>query len=467
MKRRRLGLRARVIVAFAIGAFLLSGLLSAVTYSLVRNNLVEAEHERALSNASVNAQTINDRITSATDDDLFIPQMEPLPNPPRGLQAMVHTNEWYFVEPLLNGPELLNEHFKTELLAGNPSEMTHTIRDELFYVVGFALPSAQANAYYVQATPVGELENTLNSLALALLAASAVATIFGMGFGIYTTTRLFSPIGEISHAAEMIASGDLSTRLDDGGDPDLDQLVQSFNDMTSALEERIIRDSRFASDVSHELRSPLMTLTGSVAVLERRREEMPERAKIALDLLSTDIRRFKVLVEDLLEISRFDVGAVQLEIEEAMLDDFVGHAIRAGVGPDSDVPIIHEGTEGLIVEIDKRRIAQVIRNLCENAHKYADGVTQVRLTRDGDDVRIELEDEGPGVPVDERELIFERFSRGSEGGKRGTSTGVGLGLSLVVEHLRLHGGTIHVTDRADGLLGARFVISLPGVAVDE
>jgi len=74
--------------------------------------------------------------------------------------------------------------------------------------------------------------------------------------------------------------------------------------MTSALEERILRDSRFASDVSHELRSPLMTLTGSVAVLERRREGMPEQAQLALDLLSADVRRFKVLVEDLLEISR-------------------------------------------------------------------------------------------------------------------------------------------------------------------
>ena len=82
-------------------------------------------------------------------------------------------------------------------------------------------------------------------------------------------------------------------------------------------------------------------------------------------------------------------------------------------------------------------------------------------------VTIELEDEGPGVPVDERELIFDRFSRGSESNRRGTAKGVGLGLSLVVEHLRLHGGTIAVTDRVDGLQGARFVIELPGVVVDE
>ena len=108
----------------------------------------------------------------------------------------------------------------------------------------------------------------------------------------------------------------------------------------------------------------------------------------------------------------------------------------------------------------------MIRNLSENADKYANGVTQVRIGREGDDVRIELEDEGPGVPLEERELIFERFARGSEGGRRGSGSGVGLGLSLVTEHLRLHNGTVSVHDRVDGLLGARFVIELPGVVVE-
>ena len=136
---------------------------------------------------------------------------------------------------------------------------------------------------------------------------------------------------EISDAAGHVAAGDLTTRFESVGDPDLNQLIQSFNAMTSSLQERIERDSRFASDVSHELRSPLMTLTGSVAVIERRREDMPERAQLALDLLSTDIRRFKLLVEDLLEISRFDVGAVQLDIEEVMLGEFVRQAIGAAV----------------------------------------------------------------------------------------------------------------------------------------
>lgn len=476
MKRRRLGLRARVITAFAIGALLLSALLSIVTYSLTSANLTDGLHEEAFLNARTNALALNDRLSEETVRTELVELMERLATPQDTIQGMHHGGESRYVnalqveddiDALRLSDEEINADFRTLLLAGNATQMTFEIRDEPHYAVGFLVPAARANASYFQAVPLTDLEGTLRSLRLTLLGASAVTTILGLGFGVYVAARIMTPIGDISDAAGLIADGDLSTRLDEETDPDLEQLVHSFNEMTSALEERIERDSRFASDVSHELRSPLMTLTGSVAVLERRREDMPERAQLALDLLSTDIRRFKVLVEDLLEISRFDVGAIQLDIEEVMVGEFVRQAIGAAVGRDNNVSIIHDDhSEEAIVEIDKRRIAQVIRNLCENADKYADGVTQVRLNIDGDDIRIELEDEGPGVPADERELIFERFARGSEGGRRGSGTGVGLGLSLVTEHLRLHKGTIHVTDRVDGLNGARFVISLPDVVVE-
>ena len=93
--------------------------------------------------------------------------------------------------------------------------------------------------------------------------------------------------------------------------------------MASALQTRVERDARFASDVSHELRSPLMTLSASVEVMEARRDEMPERAQAALDLLVSDVVRFQGLVEDLLEISRFDAGAIRLHLEELLVAEFV------------------------------------------------------------------------------------------------------------------------------------------------
>lgn len=467
MTERRLGLRARVIIAFAIGALMLSALLSVVTYSVTRANLTESREQEALINAERAAVLINGGLSPASELSSLVPVMTSVIVPPGTLQGMLYNSSSQFVDTTRLSEEKLDREFVDTLRAGSAAVMTFEINDEPHHVVGLPIPRAEANASYIQAAPLTAVAQDLNSLLPTLAGASAITAILGMAFGVWVSKRLLTPINRISDAAGLVADGDLTTRLESGGDPDLDQLIQSFNGMTGSLQERIERDSRFASDVSHELRSPLMTLTGSVAVLERRREDMPERAQLALDLLSADIKRFKLLVEDLLEISRFDVGAVQLDIEEVMFGEFVRQAIGAAVAREREVPIIHNnGTDELFVELDKRRIAQVIRNLSENADKYAGGVTQIRLERDGDDVRIEIEDEGPGVPLDERELIFERFARGSEGGRRGSGTGVGLGLSLVTEHLRLHGGTVSVTDRVDGLLGSRFVISLPGVVTE-
>jgi len=467
MQQRRLGLRARVIAAFAIGALLLSTLLSVVTYSVTRSNLIDSREDEALVNAENAATLINAKLTETSGVSSLVPVMTEVIVPPGTLQGMLYNSVSQWVDVSQLSEDNVDPNFVRVLRAGSPAKMTFEINEQLYHVVGLPMPRARANAWYIQASPLTEVEDDLNSLLPTLIGASGITAILGMGFGVWISKRLLRPIHDISEAASQIASGDLSTRLSNEPDPDLDQLVLSFNDMTSALQERIERDSRFASDVSHELRSPLMTLTGSVAILEGRREDLPERSQTALDLLSNDIRRFKVLVEDLLEISRFDVGAIQLDSEEVMFGEFVRQAIGAAVGRERDVPIIHdERSNDAFIQIDKRRIAQVIRNLSENADKYADGVTQIRLHCIGDDIRIEIEDEGPGVPIDERELIFERFARGSEGGRRGSGSGVGLGLSLVTEHLRLHNGTIHVADRVDGLLGSRFVISLPGVVVE-
>jgi two-component system, OmpR family, sensor histidine kinase MtrB len=259
-----------------------------------------------------------------------------------------------------------------------------------------------------------------------------------------------------------------------GGDPELEVLTNSFNEMAGALQDRIERDARFASEVSHELRSPLMTLAASVEVLENSRDGMAERAQMALDLLKADVDRFQQLVEDLLEISRFDVGSVRLNLEEVILPEMVIQAVSAaGVGA---VPIMYdEDVSETIVNVDKRRFGRVIANLLDNAQKYAGGATRVQVitapeeepadgaTGDGAGprVRIAVEDEGNGVADEERQIIFDRFSRGSEGGNRASDSGVGLGLALVEEHVKLHGGRVWVEDRPDGLSGARFVIELP------
>ena len=165
-------------------------------------------------------------------------------------------------------------------------------------------------------------------------------------------------------------------------------------------------------------------------------------------------------MEDLLEISRFDAGAARLELDEVRIAELVMQAVQVSGHPDVPVELDAE-LAGTVVEADKRRLVRVIANLLDNAHKYGEGPTSVSLRRVEDGVQIAVEDAGPGVPADERSLIFDRFSRGAGAGRRGSGEGTGLGLALVAEHVRLHGGRVWVEDRLDGGEGARFVVELP------
>jgi signal transduction histidine kinase len=228
--------------------------------------------------------------------------------------------------------------------------------------------------------------------------------------------------------------------------------------MARSLEDRIERDARFASEVSHELRSPLMTLNASVEVLNNNRDSMTERNQTALDLLTDDVTRFTALVEDLLEISRYDVGTASLRAEPIDLVEFVRQSVHHS--PD-DVVIDVGALDHLVVAGDKRRLAQVVANLVDNAAKYGAGEIRVAVGQEDDFAIIAVEDEGPGVPEAERGVIFDRFSRGSAGGRRGHGTGSGLGLALVAEHVGLHGGDVWVDDRLDGSEGARFTVRIP------
>jgi signal transduction histidine kinase len=282
------------------------------------------------------------------------------------------------------------------------------------------------------------------------------------------------PLAAVSRAAGAIAAGDLDTRLDlEAADPDLEGITLSFNAMVDQLQERIEREARFNSDVSHELRSPLTTLAAAMEVLEADREALPPRSKRALQLLSDDLRRFQRMVGDLLEMSRAEAGSVDIFLEEVQVAELVqrsvetgfGHMVARGPGrggpPDVDIdPAVRSWRVG----VDKRRFERVMVNLMENADHYGGGVTGVAVRPDaaaGDNRRVDVivDDEGPGIDPLERTKVFERFYRGSASGRRGTGTGTGLGLALVAEHMHVMRGEVRVESSPAG--GARFVLTLP------
>ena len=141
--------------------------------------------------------------------------------------------------------------------------------------------------------------------------------------GWWTSRRLLRPLSRVATAAGEIATGGLDARMPPENDPDLARLAGSFNDMADAVQARIEREARFASDVSHELRSPITALTAAVEVLDGRRTDLPERSQQALDVVVSQVRRFDHMVMDLLELSRIDAGSAELHREEVQLRELV------------------------------------------------------------------------------------------------------------------------------------------------
>ena len=353
--------------------------------------------------------------------------------------------------------------------SGIPARMRTTIGASTAIVSAVPIPGTSTDAIYFEAAPLDDIEETLDTLAFILFGVAAVTTLFAAAFGWWAAGRLLNPLFKVRTAAEALAAGALDTRLTAPEDADLASLTASFNEMARALEERIARDARFASEVSHELRSPLMTLTASVEVLYNIADELGERGRTALDLLSDDISRFRRLVEDLLEINRYDVGTADLQAEEVHIVEFVQHAIFE-FGLDSTATVDFEAASGMedtVLMADKRRLGRVVSNLVENASKYGDGEVRISLERVDGLVHLGVEDNGPGVVLAERKLIFDRFHRGRAGGRRGRDSGSGLGLALVAEHVGLHGGRVWVEDRPNSTPGARFVVELPVTEPDH
>ncbi len=462
-----LGLRRRILLIFTLGSLLLSLFLATTTYGLARSSIVAERIDTAISTSQRNAQGVErDLRTLPNDAEPATSSLARI-----GVQDYLiwYDGRWTGGAATFQSPDIPPELRTRVIDEGTSASQIANVGDELNVIVGWDVPRIGA---YFQAFSLEEADSTLSNVRLSLVFAAAISTGLGVLLGVFAARRAVRPVGTAAQAASAIAGGRLDTRLESTDDPDLRVLTESFNDMAEALQQRVERDARFASDVSHELRSPLMTLSASVEVMEARRDELPERAQAALDLLSSDVVRFQGLVEDLLEISRFDAGAIRLHMEELLAAEFVRQAVAVSSLPHTPV-IVSERAETALIRGDRRRLARVIANLIDNARAYGGGEPEVSITVVNPDnepmshILIAVEDRGPGVPEEERGLVFERFARGGGAGRRTGSEGAGLGLSLVDEHVRMHGGRVWVEDRLDGEPGARFVIELMASELDE
>ena len=319
---------------------------------------------------------------------------------------------------------------------------------------------------------LAEAEQTLAFMQRILLITSIVLMLV-IGILVFTAVRfVFRPIRVAADTSHRLAQGEDEVRMPPLGDAQFDVLANSFNEMADSLERRIdeldslsTMQQRFVSDVSHELRTPLTTLRLAGDVLFSERESFTPATARSAELLHAQILRFEALLEDLLEISRYDAGIVAPALEATDLAALVADVVE-GMQSLGESPIsVHPLTAATTVEVDSRRIRRVITNLLGNAIEHGEGKPiDVTIDADADadadaaSVTVTVADQGIGMSPEELEHVFERFWRADTSRAR-VIGGTGLGLAISLEDAQLHNGTLTVTAKPGG--GATFVLTLP------
>jgi two-component system sensor histidine kinase MtrB len=323
---------------------------------------------------------------------------------------------------------------------------------ELYFI--YDIQNEQQSLDFVQRALV------LGGLALILL-------IGGVSY--FVTSWLVKPVQEAAEVAERIAEGALDERVAEQGEDVIANLGRSFNRMTDALKQQITKlrnlstmQQRFVSDVSHELRTPLTAIVLASGSIKARGEELPAEVQREAELMFTATERFNALVTNLLEISRYDAGAIQPRFEPQDFRDVVQMAVedistvaqKYGCRIDLNLP-----SSELEAEFDSRRIDRILRNLLSNAIEHGESKPiTVDVAASKDAVAVSVTDHGVGMNREQVDRVFDRFWRADKSRVR-TLGGTGLGLAISLEDAHLHNGWLQVWAAPNR--GASFRLTIP------
>jgi two-component system sensor histidine kinase BaeS len=309
-----------------------------------------------------------------------------------------------------------------------------------------------------------------------LVAAGLIAGLTGavlLFSGLIASMR--RPLEELVDAARALAEGDLDARVKVGGLSETATLGAAFNEMAAELQREAGRRDQldrmkdeFVLTASHELRSPLTSVQGFAEVLMLEREKLGPKQAETVEIILDNTRHLVRLLNDLLDLARSNAGRLAIRPAPTEVGPLVEDAVRSmrsqtEAGGQSLEAAIAPGLPRINVEPD--RIRQVLVNLLTNAHEYSPPGASIRAaaTRVGDEVEIAVTDDGPGIPPEQTEHIFDRFTRGDAGLTQRVG-GTGLGLAISKSLVELHGGTIGVESTPGE--GATFRVRLPATSAD-
>ena len=285
------------------------------------------------------------------------------------------------------------------------------------------------------------------------------ALVFGTIFVLATAAawviagRILRPLSDLRETAQSITETDLSRRIDVRGDDEIAELGRTFNSMLDRLDEAFAGQRRFIDDAGHELRTPITVIRGNLEVMS---DDPGDRAQ-TIALVTRELDRMARIVNDLLDLAKAEQPDF-IQVAPLDLADFIQDVARRAGSLDGRSWEI-EGADPVVIVADEDRLGQAMMNLVRNAAEHAPEGTTVHLGSRvvGSSLRLWVRDEGPTIPVDYRERIFDRFSRVDPGRRRGE--GAGLGLAIVAAIAEAHGGHVSVDEPREG--GNVFTISLP------
>jgi two-component system, OmpR family, sensor histidine kinase MtrB len=462
------GLRVRLVLAFVLVTVVGAVAAAWASYGSARSSLVSEVQQRAIDD-------LQRRVGAVATDLTYPPDQEALDRlrSAVGVPALVTYGSSTSAEGTDLGlvtdalreavrerGELVLQRVTPEsgpkLLIGTPIVETA--------VDGVRQPSG------IEVYVVRDLSPTQQQIDASMQAAvwtSALALPLAVLLALFAASGVLRPVRELRGTARRLATGDLDARLRVRGCDELAELSATFNHMATELEGAMARlrrmeadARRFVADVSHELRTPLTTLTAVTEMLEAEAGQMTPDARDSTVLAVEETRRLARLVEDLIEVSRFDAGEATLRLEDVDVRQAVVDCLRSR-GWAGRVELDAPGDVGAV--LDRRRLDVVVANLVGNALRHGRPPVRVRLRANDREIEVAVVDHGPGLPRGSAALVFERFSKGDAARTR--SDGSGLGLAITRENVRLHGGDVHASNEPGA--GAEFVARLPRYGKDD
>ena len=287
-----------------------------------------------------------------------------------------------------------------------------------------------------------------------LLAGVPIVTLLGAIVAWFVTGRALRPVGVMqTDLDDVVHAGDGRRVRQPGSGDEIDELAITINDVLDRLDAQSLARRRFVADASHELKSPL---ANARVLLDTATDDELIDATATRQAVGRELDRLQALVEDLLYLARVDETAAhnpeQLDLDDIVFDEAERVAARSPKAIDAS------GVEPATVFADPREVARAIRNLVENAERFAVERVAIAIERTERDARVLIDDDGPGIPADERDRVFERFARLATDRAR-SDGGTGLGLAIVASIAERNDGSVTVSDSPLG--GARFEVRFP------